>query len=297
MRIVMTGATSGIGLRAAEILKAGAAMTVGARNPTAVGRALGASVRPLALDLADLRSATAFAEAAADGAPIDRLVLNAGAQNVDGARSAQGMELTFAANHLAHFLILKRLLPHLAPDARVILTSSGTHDPARSTGLPPPLTADARRLAYPEREREPDGDLRTAGRRAYTSSKLCNVMIARELAVRLAATRADVASMAFDPGLTPGTGLARGYPAWQSFIFRHLMGRFVRGDSVATPDAAGRCLAELVTEPAYATARGDYLAVRNLHLMAKPPSALAQDADACSRLWTDSETLIAEAGL
>ena len=228
MRIVMTGATSGIGLHAARTLKPGAAMTVGARDPKAVQRLLGSGVRGLPLDLADLRSAQAFAEAAADGPLIDRLILNAGLQAIDGARSAQGMELTFAANHLAHFLILEALAPRLAPDARVILTSSGTHDPALNTSIPPPITADAQRLAHPERAPDFDADPTIAGRRAYSSSKLCNVMTVREAAARMAASRPDVAFIAFDPGLTPGTGLARGYAPWQNFVFRHVMGRFVQ---------------------------------------------------------------------
>ncbi|CAN5176694.1 protochlorophyllide reductase [soil metagenome] len=291
----MTGATSGIGLHAARRLTPMAALTVGARQPKAVQKLLGSSVRALPLDLADLRSAAAFADAAADGPLIDRLILNAGLQTISGDRSVQGMELTFAANHLAHFLILKALTPRLAPNARVILTSSGTHDPALNTSIPPPVTADARRLAHPDRAPDFDGDPTIAGRRAYSSSKLCNVMTAREAAARLASSRPDVAFIAFDPGLTPGTGLARGYAPWQNFVFRHVMGRFVKGEKVSTPQGAGAGLAALALDPAYAGARGDYWALRNLRLTATQPSVLARDAAAGAKLWDDSEALIAEA--
>jgi len=150
MRIVMTGATSGIGLHAAGWLKSAATLTVGARQPKAVQNLFGSSVRALPLDLADLSSAEAFGEAAADGP------------------------------------LMEALIPRLAPDARVILTSSGTHDPALNTSIPPPVTADARRLAHPERAPDFDADPTIAGRRAYSSSKLCNVMTVREGAVRLA---------------------------------------------------------------------------------------------------------------
>jgi NAD(P)-dependent dehydrogenase (short-subunit alcohol dehydrogenase family) len=192
--------------------------------------------------------------------PIDALVLNAGVQCVGPRQSADGYELTFAVNHLAHYLLTRLLAPHLSGGGRIVITTSGTHDPLEKTGMPAPRHADAWRLAYPCRD--PDADRRQgrAGRRAYTSSKLCNVMTVCMLARKLAAIRPDVAVCAFDPGLTPGTGLARNYPWPAGPFFRHVLPLIVRRTArISTPSVSGGLLAELVTSPDFSTARGDYL--------------------------------------
>ena len=132
-----------------------------------------------------------------------------------------------------------------------------------------------------------------AGRHAYTASKLCNVMTARELAKRIATERPDVATAAFDPGFTPGTGLARDYPGPVGFIFRYLLPWFTRrGPRVSTPANSGRLLAELASLPAYASARGTYFAVHGTSAPAKSPSVLARDDAACEKLWEDSAKLV-----
>ena len=93
--------------------------------------------------------AAAVAERLGD-TPIDALVLNAGRSgNADELR-ADGYETTFAVNHLAHYLLLRLLLQRLADHARLVLTTSSTHDPAQRTPLPPPRHADAHLLAHPE---------------------------------------------------------------------------------------------------------------------------------------------------
>ncbi len=293
----MTGGNAGIGLVAArEILAGGADLTLGVRASASAPAGLRSGARLEALDLADLRAVDGFAERIMALSPIDALVLNAGLQVVSGARSAQGLELSFAVNHLAHFRLIQRLSGRLAPNARVILTSSGTHDPEEKTPIPPPKHADARRLAHPETDPERDADPGRAGRRAYATSKLCNVMTARELARRWASARPDVAVMAFDPGFTPGTGLARDYPGVASFLFRHVLPLVVRGKRTSTPTNSGRLLARLATGPAYAVSRGGYFTVRGKALLDVPPSTLAHNDEACARLWDDSLALLVEAG-
>lgn len=297
MRIVMTGGTSGIGLEAVKrLVSPDRHVLIGARNPVKAPTTVREAARLEPLDLADLTSVEAFCAARRNEPEIDALVLNAGGQDVTGARSAQGLELTFAANHLAHQLILMRLVDRIAPGGRVLLTSSGTHDPQMKTGIPAPRHADARRLARPETDPERDQSAGTAGRRAYSSSKLCNVMAARELARRLAATRPDVAVMAYDPGFTPGTGLARSYGAAASFVFRRILPLLVRGERSSTPENSGRLLAELITAPEHGARRGAYMAVRGRRVLDIPPSLLARDDAARAKLWADSEALIAEAG-
>lgn len=295
MRIVMTGATGGIGLEAASRLVAapGASLMVGARRPNRLPSAIADKAAAIALDLASLTSVRAFASEVATGPAIDALVLNAGIQNVTDARSADGYELSFAINHLAHYLLIRLLLPRMAQGGRVILTASGTHDPAEQTGLPPPRHIDAAKLAWPHQDPDLDRRRIVRGQRAYTSSKLANVMTARELARRTEDDRPDLAMLAYDPGFTPGTGLARDYPGPSGLIFRFLLPLLVkRSDRVSTPENSGRLLAELVTDRRFAGQRGRYMAVRRDQVIDAPPSAVAHDAGLAAKLWDDSAGLV-----
>ncbi|MPZ21338.1 MAG: SDR family NAD(P)-dependent oxidoreductase, partial [Luteitalea sp.] len=146
--MVMTGGTSGFGAIAAErlTLSGNARLILGARRPTSVGASI-------PLDLTELDSVRAFATSVRErlgDTPVDRLVLNAGVVLPDVAgRTVDGFETTFAVNHLAHYLLLRLLLPALADRAIVVLTTSGTHDPANHAGLAPPRHADAELLAHP----------------------------------------------------------------------------------------------------------------------------------------------------
>nr|WP_310523023.1 SDR family NAD(P)-dependent oxidoreductase [Polymorphobacter sp.] len=291
--IVMTGATSGIGaVAASRLARPDTRLIVGARG----GALPGAGTLPL--DLASLASVRAFADAvvaALAGARIDALLLNAGGQRPDvEIRSADGFELTFATNHLAHYLLLRLLTPHLAPDARIVITSSGTHDPAENTGVPAPRHADARRLAHPETDPRRDAKPTAAGMRAYAASKLANLMTARHLAASPEARAWTV--IAYDPGLTPGTGLVRE----QHWAIRRLVWpvlplvtRFGKGmNSLAD---AGRGLADLATVAVPPPGRV-YAALRKGVLTWPDPSTLARDDAATAKLWDDSAALVGLTG-
>ena len=144
----------------------------------------GGKVDVLPLDLASLASVRAFVEAFGKLAspPLAGLVCNAGVQNIGPpTRSAEGYETTFAVNHLGHYLLARLLLPAMTAGARILFVSSGTHDPKEKSGLPEPRYDNADAVAH---DFEPGAD---AGRRRYTTSKLCNVYCAHELARRLAA--------------------------------------------------------------------------------------------------------------
>lgn len=133
MIIVMTGATAGIG---AETLKHFATLPdtniyVGARGS---GRMVPNGVEVLPLDLSSLKSVRSFADNIKQrlgNTKIDILVLNAGVQATDNKqRSEDGFELTFATNHLAHYLLARLFLPNLAKGGKIVITTSDTHDPA-----------------------------------------------------------------------------------------------------------------------------------------------------------------------
>ena len=147
-------------------------------------------IEAMTLDLASLESVRSFARdyAAARRPPLRAIVCNAATQIVTGRTySADGIETTFAVNHLGHFMLVNLMLSQMTPPARIVVVSSGTHDPAQTTGMPPPVYRRARFLARPDEDSKPlDDPQGTAGRRAYTTSKLCNVLFSLR-------TRAQVA--------------------------------------------------------------------------------------------------------
>lgn len=128
---IVTGGYSGIGLEATRALaSAGAHVVVPARRPESAAEALAETprVEVAALDLADLASVEAFAEAfLASGRGIDILLANAGIMANPETRVGPGWESQFATNHLGHFALVNRLFPALQPDARVVMTSSHAH--------------------------------------------------------------------------------------------------------------------------------------------------------------------------
>lgn len=247
---------------------------------------------PRPLDLENLESVRAFAKAWPDE-PITHLILNAGGQRptIDG-RTVDGFETTFAANHLAHYLLLRLAMPRLADGARIAITSSGTHDPLERTGVPAPRHALAEWLAHPDRDPTVDRSAIVAGMRAYASSKLCNLMTARFLASTAEARQGRWTVLAYDPGFTPGTGLARAQPWVVRRLVWPLLPLFVPlAKGMNTLIDAGRGLADVATtaEPPTNFA---YAALRKGRLAWPQPSELARDDAAAAALWHDSARLV-----
>jgi NAD(P)-dependent dehydrogenase (short-subunit alcohol dehydrogenase family) len=281
---LVTGATSGLGRGAAGLLAGTGEWRVllGARDPGRGARAaaeLGPAADVVEVDLASLDAVrSAAARVAADVATrgrLDALVLNAGVQlPVADRASADGYELTFAVNHLAHFLLTVELLPHLAPGARVVVVSSGTHwGTWRKSGpFPAPRWADPHELARPRRE---------SGQRAYATSKLANVLFGAELARR----HPEVDVAVFDPGLVPGTGLHRGYPAPARAVYTGLAPLLARLPFASTPERAAAALAAAVTGPPGTSGR--YLE-RGVEAPSSPGS---RDPGRARELWAASEEL------
>lgn len=232
-------------------------------------RGLTGRVEAMRLDLASFQSVREFAAEvdrrsdAEELPPLHALVCNAGVQSA--ARQTftkDGFESTFGVNHLGHFLLVNLLLPRLAPRARIVVVASGTHDPARKTMVPVPAWNDPAALAKgelgPLASRDSPAKL---GQRRYSTSKLANVYFSRELARRLPA---GMTVNAFDPGLMPGTGLAREAAAPLRFVWNHVLPRIipvlrrVLFANIHTPAESGAALARLVTDPALAGTSGKY---------------------------------------
>lgn len=190
---------------------------------------------------------------------IDVLINNAGARIDNYRETDDGIELTFATNHLGHFLLTGLLIERLlqAPSARVITVTSVTHYGASAHG-----DWHLRRASYDRRI-------------AYAKSKLANVMFAYELARRLAHTR--VTSNAVDPGIV-ATNFARnnGTVAW----LRHLVGSAIRCELVS-PRTGAETLVYLAASEEVGGVTGK-LFRRNREVES---SAASRDRTKARRLW------------
>jgi light-dependent protochlorophyllide reductase len=296
--VIVTGGTAGLGLACAEeCARRGWHVIVTSRELArgeVVARDLRArtkneDVQAAELDLASLESVRAFARKfeASQYAPLRALVCNAGAQFVNGTiESADGIEMTFAVNHLGHFLLANLLEPAMPARARITFVSSDTHDPKQRTGMPPPQWEDPNVLARgggPKVTARGDG---FAGRQRYTNSKLCNVLTAYEMNRRISPR---VAVNAFDPGFMPGTDLARDYGAFARFAFRWILPvltLFV--PNVNRVAVSGKRLAELAIGPSYEGIRGKYVTTGRV----RPSSLDSYDEEKARVLWTVSEELV-----
>ncbi|MBL1075047.1 SDR family NAD(P)-dependent oxidoreductase [Nocardia sp. 2] len=307
--IVMTGGTSGFGATAAERLATSPTtrLLLGARTRTAATESRipatpnpAAAVERLPLDLTSLESVHSFAASVRDrlsDTPIDALILNAGIIRPDTtARTPDGYETTFAVNHLAHYLLARLLLPHLSDTATVILTTSGTHDPATGSPLATPRHADAHLLAHPDQDPALDPRPKKAGEHAYTASKLCAVLTARALSDPRHTHPHLLTAIAFCPGQVFGTGLAHNLSLPLRTAWRLLgtpLGRPLRlvNPNFNTRAEAGTTLAALALGHLTPPDRHLYAALRRGTLTWPALSPQAGKDELSQALWTDSAKL------
>ncbi|HEX5633525.1 MAG TPA: SDR family oxidoreductase [Gemmatimonadales bacterium] len=261
---VITGATRGIGRAAAEgIARTGMRVVLLTRRVAdgeAVGHALtaatgNAAVEVVAAELASLADVRGAAETIRARHPrVHALVNNAAVALKRRQLSRDGIEMTVAVNHLAHFVLTLGLLDALraAAPSRVVNVSSEAHQRDR---------IDFRDL---ELER------RYGGVKAYGRSKLMNVLFSNELARRLDGTGVTVNAM--HPGVI-ATGLLTDYlPTFlQPFVPRF----------AGTPEAGADTLVWMVTSPELEGVTGRYFIRR------KPasPNPMALDREAARGLW------------
>ncbi|WP_019071603.1 oxidoreductase [Streptomyces hokutonensis] len=182
---VVTGGNSGLGIATVEALAAaGAHVVLAVRDPgrgEAAARGVNGSVEVRRLDLADLASVREFA--AGWRGELDLLINNAGVMNTPESRTTDGFETQFGTNHLGHFALTNLLLPYLTD--RVVTVSSEAH---KKPGTP--------RIHF--------DNLNHTGeyhpRKAYSQSKLANLLFTLELQRRLAEAHSPVRAMAAHPG-------------------------------------------------------------------------------------------------
>lgn len=272
--VLVTGATSGIGLSASiELARRGAELILVGRDDARldaararVDAAGGPRARSLRCDFTSQESIRALAAQVQAQVPrLQVLVNNAGAAFKERRLTRDGIEMTFAVNHLGYFLLtslLEDLLARSAP-ARVVTVSSVSHRRG---------TLDLDDLGFSR------GGYFIM--KAYNRSKLANVLFAGELARRLADR--GVTSNSLHPGRV-ATNIWSGAPAWAKPLIALLLRPFM-----LTPEQGGRFIVELAMDPALAEVSGRYFEQGRM----VPPAPLAQDPALARRLWEISEQLV-----
>ncbi|UJF31675.1 SDR family NAD(P)-dependent oxidoreductase [Paenibacillus hexagrammi] len=285
--VIITGATSGIGLAAAnELAIRGAHMGIVARNEHKA-KELAAHLRasskePITVDVfvADMASQSSIRRVAAQilekWPRIDILINNAGAMFVKRILTEDGIEMTWAVNHLGPFLLTNLLLQRLmeSGNARIITTASHGHKMAGKGIRFEDLDAK-KRLS-------PMGIMLGGPNFRYGETKLANILFTTELGNRLAGSGVRVA--AFDPGLV-ATNFNQDN-GWMARLTMSVMKRFSR-----TPEQGAETLVWLADSNAMLEqANASYY--KDSH--AEIPSAAALDKAAAARLWDVSETQVGE---
>lgn len=206
------------------------------------------------LDLASLASVRAFSQTIAtklerkELPPLRALINNAGLQM--GALTeytAEGYEMTFGVNHLGHFLLTHLIAPYLTTPARVIFVASDVHDPKSKLAMPFP------KPAYTSAERIAEGAMEIMsgvkmGQQRYSTSKLCNVLATYSFAEYFAQQRRKITATAFNPGMMPGTALARKFDPLSRFAWKYILPALrLFNANVRTTEISGRDLASLAS--------------------------------------------------
>lgn len=271
---VITGASNGLGKAAAFALaRMGAALVLICRNralaeSTVAQIARETSNQQVDYLIADLSSQAEIravaAELLAGGRPLHILLNNAGALFPERTLSVDGIEMTFALNHLGYFLLTHLLLDRLRQSgaARIVNVASRAHQGARR-GLP-----------FDDLQ----GERHYSAFAAYGQSKLANILFTRELARRLQGT--GITANALHPGFV-ATRFAHANPLYTFFM------------TLARPlqrsiDKGSRTLIYLCAAPEVEGVSGEYFS----DCRVVSPSRQAQDDGAARRLWELSAAMV-----
>jgi NAD(P)-dependent dehydrogenase (short-subunit alcohol dehydrogenase family) len=274
---LVTGASNGIGKAAAVgLARQGASLVLLCRDRDLGENAMAEiSLRSGSDDIdllvADLSSQRQIRNAAGEfleqGRPLHVLLNNAGAINMERSLTEDGIETTFAVNHLGYFLLTALLLDRLKESgpARIVNVASEAHKIAYGDG----------RIAFDDL----NGEREYTGWRAYGQSKLANILFTRELARRLDGSGVTANSM--HPGIVAsrfGRNNRKGLRPWLQALYRP----FARSNEKGAETAIW-----LAAAPEIDGVTGKYF--RDMKVLAPRPAG-ENDEDA-ARLWEVSEKL------
>lgn len=270
--ILITGCNSGLGLETMRVLALRGAHVIGTARTEARAaeacRSVGGTTTALACELADPKSVNACVQSITNqDLTLDAIIANAGIMALPECETAFGYELQFFTNHVGHFMLVTGLVDSLADDGRVVVLSSSAHKGAPKGGI------EFDNL---------DGSKAYTAWGAYGQSKLANLLFAKELARRWAAT--GKTANACHPGII-GTNVAR----HRSFFERDLLGPFAKlllAKSVGQ-GAATQCY--LAVNPGVAGVSGKYFVDCN----EAQCSSLGEDVELARRLWDRTEEIVA----
>ena len=241
------------------------------------------------LDLASLQSVKAFASnfKRKEHPPLYGIICNSGIIDREGVKiSEDKYDLSFAVNHLGHFLLTNLLLDQLQPKSRIIIVSSNMHNSTIREGkMAPAEFLSVKQMAATGTDNSLDGF------RRYTSSKLCNLLFAYELNRTLNSDVRQITVNSFDPGFSPGTGLMDGGGRFRNFMMGSWFMKMVMwfmGIVTSTPKKSGKALARLLLDPTLEVISGKYFQINN-EIESSPDS---HREDLALDLWKGSEELV-----
>ena len=268
--VIITGATSGIGeVAAIRLAEQGARIVFTARDQARADETLAAlrKANPAAdhaVHMADLSRLSEMKRVGAElarEAQIDVLVNNAGALFNKRQETEDGLEMTFALNHMAYFVITNLLLGSLKSGARIVTVASNAHRGAR-------LDFDdlQNRRGY-------------TGFPVYSRSKLCNILFNRELARRIAGS--GVTANALHPGF-----VATRFGDNSGGLMRTVL-KVAKPIGAIPPEEGAKTIIYLASSPQVAGVSGEYF------YECKPatPTAEARNDEDARRLWEISEQI------
>ncbi|SFF37343.1 NAD(P)-dependent dehydrogenase, short-chain alcohol dehydrogenase family [Fontimonas thermophila] len=286
-RYIVTGANSGLGLETTIALAAsGAQVIMACRTPSRAEPALAevrrrvpqAQVAFMPLDLADLASVRAFAEAyLREHNRLDGLINNAGVMALPFQKTRDGFEMQIGTNHFGHFALTGLLFECLraTPQSRIVTVASLAHRWTRGLDLDDPHFT---RRPYNKWD-------------AYSKSKLANLVFTFELDRRLRAAGIDIVAVAAHPGYS-ATNLMFVGPAQE----RSALGRLVMriGNALFSQSAAMGALPILYAATAADVRSGDYIGPDGWRELRGYPRKVgcrrsARDPKLGARLWALSE--------